>query len=235
MKDNLRPGESLELGVYLQSRNGKYFFGIWPTCGESICAVPVRPPRLGSSGVLGVFGGTPDNPLGVSIILAHGVSKVTMQYDGNLCANNPSGNAWCAMTQGEPNCAIMQDDGNFCLYAGSDASNPGAFKWGSVQQGSNTQSFAAMPLTPAFTTVTIDARTRCDWSVQWNGGQTDYYPITSTVVWLHLLGPRGVSCWLRARNWARHHDSGDNFTMGDPDVMYTLSSTMFNFSWNRTR
>jgi hypothetical protein len=233
MSSTLVAGNTLHVNQYIQSPSGNFFFGIFPAVTAITPMVTTTP--TANTGILGVFAGTPSKPLGVSYIIASGVSAVTMQGDGNLCATNGSSVVWCAMTQGEPNFVVMQDDANLCVYVGADPSKQGAFKWGSRQQGGKTSGFGAMPTPPIRMDLVVNTSVGgCSYSIQWNGGETDRLDINGSFSVASYQGPAGLNCWLRGHNSGGNHDSGDNFNFGEPHVVYNLSlDGLFRMSWSR--
>ena len=70
-------------------------------------------------------------------------------------------------------------------------------------------------------------------SVQWNGGESDRTRLltpngdSAFIDMSQTKAPTGESCWARAYvQMGPNHDSSQNFTVGDPDVTYTLTGTV---------
>jgi hypothetical protein len=223
----LMPGTTLSEGEFITDVSGKWFAGIVQK-------------------QFGVYAGTPDNPIGTSITLCHPCSSVEMIGTGLICHSvlDEGEIVWTSPAGTAPCYAIMQADGNLCVYEGDGPANQGPLVFGSKQAGGLDHDFKHYPEYPT-TNVHVDM----DEVVFENGGQWCIInPDGSEGEYtngpdMSVSGVLGASCHLRARkiDWAQHfHDSGDNFAIGDQGVTYTLShdSNPFNstfFSWDRKK
>jgi hypothetical protein len=230
----LLPGDELTGGMVLTSPNGRWTAGI-------------------IDGVFGIFGifhpGPPVSPplpglMGTSLALAQ-ATAVTMRMDGNLVAtlDGPDDVFWASGTDGSPCFALMQDDGNFCVYQGSSPDNGGQFMWGSLQNGGVTSDLGVYPPTGIMKIYVVNewngGRQFCaSWargsserhSIPGRFGSTETVDLTFTVTGF----PRGETCWMTMIESGPDYNSGDNFTFGERGVAYKIEADALNNPrWNR--
>jgi len=189
----------------------------------------------------GVFAGTPAAPLGTSIILSDASAKVAMLADGRLVSYANAADEqpnWSTPTVDGPGFAVMQSDGNLCVYASAGPDDHGAFMFGSLQNGGLVANFLPYH---RYATSQVTVRSFITGQFNWcvmkadgaNGTEgprvhQDPSGGRSSTATGSVSGQAGCQCWLRAFDaWGKTHDSGDNFSIGDPDVRYSA-----NFAWN---
>lgn len=228
--DFLPAGGTLPVGQFIVDESGRWFAGIVADAS-------------GAPGPFGVFAGTPERPLGTSIILCTGCGELAMTGTALTALSSDPGQQplWTSPPAGSAPCfAIMQPDGNLCVYEGTGPDNQGAFQWGSRQAGGVIENFSPYPgQATSKVTVSIEERVEpCQWCiVDPNGNEGEYTQGNEA----EITGVPGGSCYLRAKklDGSDSHPSGDNFDIGDQNVSYSLSydsnplSPTF-FSWSRT-
>lgn len=127
--DILYPGTWLEKGgrEFLVSLENTFFAGM------------VR-------GNFGVFAGTPDAPLGTSIILCQGVEQLKMdnQSDSLECISGARVVWATPQTYFAKGFCVMQSDGNLCVYQGTPEAQ-GKLLFGSKQCGALSDHFLPYP------------------------------------------------------------------------------------------
>ncbi len=221
--------QSLSAGDYLPSDNGLFFA------------------QLTTEGNLCVYRGS--NPVNKrELCWQSGTSSgsgpyyLVTQSDGNLCIyrgkpSNMVGFVWDSSSvdaSGGDFHLSMQADGNLCIFRGKSPSDQRALFW----------STGAPATPPDFNTVRVTANGAafaCDFSIQWNGGESDrsnrlLAGMTNTLDIPPAAIAAGASCWLRAYVvGGGTHDSGDNFVAGTNHfVQYEIKGTTGTPSWNRT-
>lgn len=227
----LMPGTTLSEGEFITDGTGLWFAGI-------------------VQNQFGVYAGSPATPIGTSITLCHPCSHVKMISTGLICylSEGEEEIAWSSPAGTAPCYAIMQADGNLCVYEGDGPANQGRFLFGSKQAGGLGHDFKPYPEFPttnvqvAATEVHVDIHGMppgwARWCIINPDGSEGKYTNGSDMI---ITGPFGASCHLRARkpDGSHSHDSGDNFAIGDQGVTYALIpdwnafGSAF-FSWKRT-
>lgn len=190
----------------------------------------------------GVYAGTPESPIGTSITLCFPCTNVAMTataLTGFADRDDPTP-AWTTPAGTGPCFAIMQADGNLCVYEGNGPADQGAFLWGSKQSGGLDHGFKPYPEFRA-TTVAVYFMdgdvTGSSWCIiNPDGSEGEFTALNEMTV----AGPNGGSCCLQARkpDGSDSHNSGDNFSIGEQNVVYHLShdNNPFSpayFSWSR--
>jgi hypothetical protein len=122
-----------------------------------------------------------------SLTSPNGQYTLTLGIDGNLVLSPGGGTLWQSNTSGVSGqyFAIMQADGNFCIYMGSDPAHQGPFRWGTMASYRGPgQYLALLQNNGNFTIYTQNASQTKTGNALWS---------TDTAAWPRLWTP---STWM---------------------------------------